>query len=89
MITFVKYGSPCFYFRYLIAVSSTTINNKGANASPSLKPTLIIYSENKCLPILTLQYISLFKIQKKFTSFLGKPSICISLRGKCCLEINK
>lgn len=59
MKTFVKYGCPCFHLRYLIAVSSTTINSTGAIALPSRKPTLTLYSEDTCLPILTLQFNSL------------------------------
>ena len=60
----------------LIAISNTILNNKGAIASPVLKPFffLTLNSENECLPILTLEYISLFKILHNLTNFFGKPS---------------
>jgi hypothetical protein len=53
----------------LIAVSNTTLNNKGAIASHYLQPLLTLHSEDKCLPILTLTYISLFLILHELIYF--------------------
>jgi len=70
------------------------LDSKGAIASPCLKPLLTSNSEDKCLPILTLPYISLCKILHKLTSSFGKSSLCISLHISflhsvlCCLKIN-
>ena len=44
----------------LIAISNTTLHNKGAIASPGLKPLLTLNSKAKCLPLLNLAHISLF-----------------------------
>ena len=51
----------------LIAFSSTTVNSAGAAESPCLKPMLSLSSEDKCSPVLTLAYISLFKILHNVT----------------------
>ena len=64
---------------FLIAVSSTTLNSKGAIESPRRKRLLTLNSEGKYLPILTLAYISLFKIQNNLNNFGGKASVCVSL----------
>jgi len=45
----------------LIALSNTVLN--------SLKPLLTLNSEDKCLPILTTPYISVFKILHNLNSF--------------------
>ena len=58
----------------LIAISSTVLNSKEAIASPCLKPSLTLNSKDKYLPILTLAYISVFKIPHSLTSFFLKPS---------------
>ena len=54
----------------LIAVSNTTLNSKRSITSPCLSPLLTLNSQDKCLPILTLAYISLFKILPNLTFFL-------------------
>jgi hypothetical protein len=53
----------------LIAISNTTLNSNGEIASPCLKPLLTLNLEDKCLPILTIAYTSLFKILQGLTSF--------------------
>jgi hypothetical protein len=65
-------------FYLIIAVSKTTLNSKGVIASPCQKQLLTLYSEDSCLPILTLAYISLFKNLHNLTNFSGKLSLCIS-----------
>jgi len=62
-----------------IAVPSTALNSKGAIASPSLKPLLNLHSEDKCLPVLTLAYIPLFKILHSVANLFVNSSLCISL----------
>jgi len=56
----------------IIAVSNAILNSKGAIASPCLKPLLTLNSEDRCLPVLTLAYISLFKILPNVTIILGE-----------------
>jgi hypothetical protein len=55
------------------------LNNKGATASPYLKPLFNLNSEYKCLPNLNLAFIPLFKILHNLTIFLEKSILCISL----------
>jgi hypothetical protein len=54
----------------LIAIPNTSLNSKGTNASFCLKPLLTLNLDDKCSPILTLAYISLYKILHKLTTFL-------------------
>jgi len=71
---------PCVFTLDLkISISNTTFNSKGVRASPCVKPLFTLNSEDKCLPILTLHYISLFKVPHNLTNFLGKHSLCRSL----------
>ena len=55
----------------LMANSNAILNSKRAIASPCLKPLLTLNSADKCSPILTLAYISLFKVLQNLTNFLG------------------
>ena len=61
-----------------IAVSNNISKSKGIIASPYLKPLLTIKFEDKCLPVLTMAHISIFKILYNLTNFFGKPSLSIS-----------
>ena len=53
LTTFVKYGSLRFCLH---------LKDKGSTASPYLYPLFALNSGYKCLPILTLAFISIFKI---------------------------
>jgi len=76
----------------LIAISNTALNSKGAIAFPCLKPLLTLNSEDKCLPILTLAYISGFKILHNLISFFLNlvnafhSIFCFSIWGHMLLE---
>jgi len=61
----------------LIAVSNTVLSTKRTIASPYLY-LLTSNSEDICLPLVTLAYISIFIILDNFTQFWGKPSLSIS-----------
>jgi hypothetical protein len=67
----------------LIAISNTILNSKRAICSPYVKPLSTLNLEDKCLSILILAYISLFKILHNLTKFWGKPPLCISLHISC------
>ena len=57
--------------KIVIAIFNTTLNSKGSIASPCLGTLLTLNSQDKCLPILTLAYISLFEILPNLTIFWG------------------
>jgi len=62
-------------FGLLIAVSKTTLNSKGAIASPCLRALLTLNSGTKCLQILTL---TLFKILHRLTFFFWEYEVHVS-----------
>jgi hypothetical protein len=81
---------------FLIPISSTTLNSKGAAASPFLRPLLTLSLEDKCLPVLTLTYISVFAVLHKLTNFLGGDLVYafhsifpFSIQCHSCLKVNK
>jgi len=80
----------------LIATPNASLNSIGAMASSCLKPLLTLNFDDKGLPVLTLAYISLFKILHKLTTFLFWETYFMHFRGtavaqwlRCCATNRK
>jgi len=56
----------------IVAISNTILNCKGTTASLCLNPLFTLNTEDKCLPILTLVYNTLFKILHNLTIWGGR-----------------
>jgi hypothetical protein len=57
-----------------MAYSKAKLNSSGDKASPCFRPFWIGKLSDKCLPILTLLYVSFKHILINLTSFMGTPN---------------